>query len=123
MKINRDMAMAYTKKTLNYFFWNVHGFYNHMNNSELRLYLKRYMFVGLCETWDESENILYLDKLKSWLSGYSCFVKGGMRVSKYGRCSGGIVFYVKNDVIANGCYKEVAKYCKFGIFLLLITVL
>ena len=89
-----------------------------MSNSELRLYLERYMFVGLCETWVESENILYLDKLKSWLSGYSCFVKGGMRVSKYGRCSGEIVLYVKNDVIANGCYKEVAKYCKFGIFLL-----
>ena len=67
------------KETLNYFFWNVHGFYNHMNNSELRLYLERYMFVGLCETWVESKNILYLDKLKSWLSGYSCFVKGAYK--------------------------------------------
>lgn len=73
--------------------WNINGLKQKTQDENLKDYLQQYDIIGLQETWSEDKH-----DFSTWLPGYKMFTKEGLRTSKYGHCSGGLIVLVKDEI-------------------------
>ena len=81
-----------------------------MQDREFLNYIEEYDVISLLETWCTN-----VKKLYNLLPGYKCFGKVGQKTKKKGRCSGGIVVFVKEKYINH--FSLVETDFKHGVFL------
>ena len=82
---------------LSILFWNVTGlkgkFYGYTHSSnQFKNYLKQFEIIGLAETWAKDSDSFDL-------AGYNSFSVIRPKIKERGRCSGGIVVYIKENLL------------------------
>ena len=71
--------------------WNIEGFSSKLDDTDFKKYLETLSFVCLCETFlEQFEN--------TFLPDYTCYVSPALKLSRYGRSSGGVICFIKQEL-------------------------
>lgn len=92
--------------------WNADGLKNKKDEKSIHDFINKSDIVGVQETWSESK-----EDFIDFIPGFSTISLEGTRQSRHGRCSGGIVVFVRNELIPH--VKRINDGCKFAIFLVI----
>lgn len=92
--------------------WNVQGLKNRLSLCKTKVidFLLEFDVINLQETWAEN-SLEFRDLLNT--KGYTGFSTHYQKTSKYGRCPGGVVVYIKNSVLEG--IKRISTDFRFGV--------
>ena len=92
--------------------WNVQGLKNRLSLCKTKVidFLLEFDVINLQETWAEN-SLEFRDLLNN--KGYTGFSTHYQKTSKYGRCPGGVVVYIKNSVLEG--IKRISTDFRFGV--------
>ena len=76
--------------------WNIEGLMSKLEDPEFISYLKAFSFVCLTETFVNKEDTSNLDNI---FNDYTCFAALAKKLSKYGRCSGGVLCLIGTNIL------------------------
>ena len=76
--------------------WNIEGLMSKLEDPEFISYLKAFSFVCLTETFVSKEDTSNLDNI---FNDYTCFAAPAKKLSKYGRCSGGVLYLIRTNIL------------------------
>ena len=76
--------------------WNIEGLMSKLEDPEFISYLKAFSYVCLTETFVNKEDTSNLDNI---FNDCTCFAAPGKKLSKYGRCSGGVLCLIRTNIL------------------------
>ena len=92
--------------------WNAEGLTRHMDDENIKYFIKSFDICGVNETWSEDH-----DDFLRLVNSHDVFSNLGKRRSRFGRASGGVAVFVKKKHVK--FIKQIYHDFEYGIILLL----